>query len=300
MDKRYQVFVSSTFSDLEEERTEVTKAILKTSCFPAGMELFPASASNVFEYIRPIIESSDYFVLVLAGRYGSIDATTGKSYTEMEYDVAKAAGIPTLCFLHSDPFKKLPGEKIERGEAGRDKLEKFTEKVRSENLVKLWDEPQRLGLEVMSALLEAFQHHPRDGWTRASKIASVEAEKEIAELKLYISELKKINDNSDENENIERRVINTLHNTGFINKNDIKNIISIISNIDIYHEIDLFMEHIEVDEDISKEYIYLLIKILIKEGVITQPYDFEKRYEITEQGRRFLASLEIKNSVSLE
>ncbi len=41
LDKRYQVFVSSTFSDLEEERQEVMQALLELDCMPAGMELFP-------------------------------------------------------------------------------------------------------------------------------------------------------------------------------------------------------------------------------------------------------------------
>lgn len=40
---RYQIFVSSTFKDLREEREAVLNAILKLNQFPAGMELFPAT-----------------------------------------------------------------------------------------------------------------------------------------------------------------------------------------------------------------------------------------------------------------
>jgi hypothetical protein len=43
MEKRYQVFVSSTFSDLQEERQEIIQALLELKCIPAGMELFPAA-----------------------------------------------------------------------------------------------------------------------------------------------------------------------------------------------------------------------------------------------------------------
>ena len=39
---RYQIFVSSTFADLEEERGKVMETILNYDCFPAGMEMFPA------------------------------------------------------------------------------------------------------------------------------------------------------------------------------------------------------------------------------------------------------------------
>ena len=43
LDKRYQVFISSTFQDLQNARQEVSQALLRADCFPAGMELFPAA-----------------------------------------------------------------------------------------------------------------------------------------------------------------------------------------------------------------------------------------------------------------
>lgn len=42
-DRRYQVFVSSTFRDLEVERQKVLQAVLEIKAFPAGMELFPSA-----------------------------------------------------------------------------------------------------------------------------------------------------------------------------------------------------------------------------------------------------------------
>jgi len=43
LEKRYQVFISSTFQDLQGARQEVSQALLRADCFPAGMELFPAA-----------------------------------------------------------------------------------------------------------------------------------------------------------------------------------------------------------------------------------------------------------------
>jgi len=43
MDKRYQVFVSSTYDDLQEERKQVVQVLLEMGHIPAGMELFPAA-----------------------------------------------------------------------------------------------------------------------------------------------------------------------------------------------------------------------------------------------------------------
>src|SRR3954452_6935014 len=43
MNNRYQVFVSSTYVDLQDERAEAIQALLELDCMPAGMELFPAA-----------------------------------------------------------------------------------------------------------------------------------------------------------------------------------------------------------------------------------------------------------------
>lgn len=73
MDKRYQVFISSTFEDLKEERQAVSKAVLELNHMPAGMELFPASDDKAWQLIKEVIDASDYYVLIIGGRYGSLD-----------------------------------------------------------------------------------------------------------------------------------------------------------------------------------------------------------------------------------
>jgi hypothetical protein len=69
MDKRYQIFVSSTFADLQQERQAVMQALLSLDHFPAGMELFPASDEDQWALIKGVIDDSDYYVLVIGGRY---------------------------------------------------------------------------------------------------------------------------------------------------------------------------------------------------------------------------------------
>jgi hypothetical protein len=44
--KKYQIFVSSTYSDLVDERREVIEAIIDLGHIPAGMEGFPRSISS--------------------------------------------------------------------------------------------------------------------------------------------------------------------------------------------------------------------------------------------------------------
>jgi Domain of unknown function (DUF4062) len=95
---RYQVFVSSTYDDLRAERQQATQAISEAGFFPSEMELFPASDDAQWELIKRVIEESDYYVVIVAGHYGSL-SPNGLSYTEMEYDYAaipNSAGVEYL------------------------------------------------------------------------------------------------------------------------------------------------------------------------------------------------------------
>ena len=84
MDKRYQVFISSTYEDLKEERKELIENLLNLKYLPSGMEMFSASNEEQFKYIKKIIDSCDYSILILGARYGSIETNSGKSFTEKE------------------------------------------------------------------------------------------------------------------------------------------------------------------------------------------------------------------------
>ena len=64
-EKKYQVFISSTYKDLKEERAAVTQTLLDLSCIPVGMEQFPASDMSQMEYISKMLDSCDYYVLIL-------------------------------------------------------------------------------------------------------------------------------------------------------------------------------------------------------------------------------------------
>lgn len=190
MDKRFQVFISSTYQDLQDARQEVSQALLKTDCFPAGMELFPAVDEEQFEFIKQVIEQSDYYILISAGRYGSIHPQKGMSYTELEYNYAVEVGKPVIRLLHRDPFNLLPGSYIEQNDAARAKLEQFREKVTKSALVDFWDAPAELGQKVVFGLMDARKRKPATGWVRADRRSSDEAEIEIAELRREVAELK--------------------------------------------------------------------------------------------------------------
>jgi hypothetical protein len=92
--RKLQVFISSTFTDLVEERQAAVAAILKAGHIPAGMELFTAGDRSQMATINEWIDESDVYMLILGGRYGSIERTSGVSYTELEYNYAVQQGKP--------------------------------------------------------------------------------------------------------------------------------------------------------------------------------------------------------------
>jgi hypothetical protein len=140
----YGVFVSSTYEDLREERAAVQKALLQLHCMPIGMELFGSADEETWEFIKRQIEVCDYYVLVIADKYGST-APDGLSYTEKEYDYAREIGKPVLAFVHGDRGT-IPRAKTETDPGQRVKLEGFIEKVRRSPVSFFSEEDGGLGL----------------------------------------------------------------------------------------------------------------------------------------------------------
>ena len=169
MEKRYQVFISSTFADLEDERKGVMEAIIELDCFPAGMEMFPASNKEQFEYIKSVIDESDYYVIIVAGKYGSI-AEDGVSYTEKEFDYAQKKGIPILAFVKKD-IEHLPADKVEMDAGKRKKLDSFREKVLKGRLAKFWNTKDELKYNLHSSLSREMKQNPKVGWIRGNTVS---------------------------------------------------------------------------------------------------------------------------------
>jgi hypothetical protein len=188
MDKRYQVFISSTFVDLVDERREVMQALLEMDCVPAGMELFPAGNTDQWTLIKGVIEQSDYYLVILGGRYGSM-SEEGISYTEMEYDYAVERGIPVMGFVPADA-DAIPVGKTDKDDAAAKKLDEFREKVQLK-LTKDWKNAEDLGSKVTRGLIHLIKNNPRPGWVRGDQAMTPETRVEIAELEAKIAKLEK-------------------------------------------------------------------------------------------------------------
>lgn len=185
----YQVFVSSTYEDLKEERNKVLQALLRIDCIPIGMEYFNAADEDQFTVIKDLISSCDYYVLILGGKYGSIEEKSQKSYTQLEYEYAKSQGIPTVAFFCKD-LQDLPASKQEQDQNKKEKLESFTKTVKTQ-LCMPYTNADNLALNVITSLSKLRETHPRHGWVRGDTVASSEAIQKILDLQHENEMLKK-------------------------------------------------------------------------------------------------------------
>ncbi|MEW5249688.1 DUF4062 domain-containing protein, partial [Microbulbifer discodermiae] len=187
MEKRYQVFVSSTYADLKEERQHVIQALMEMDCIPAGMELFPAADEEQWEFIKKVIDDCDYYLLIIGGRYGST-TPDGISYTEKEFDYAVENGLKVVALIHGEP-DDIPFGKSEQDSDLREKLFQFKDKVIDGRLVKFWKSAQELPGLVALSLTKTIKMYPATGWIRANHAASEELLLEINSVRKKNSEL---------------------------------------------------------------------------------------------------------------
>lgn len=186
MEIKHQVFVSSTYRDLIEERKSVIHALLELDCIPAGMELFPAADEDAWTLIREVINDCDYYVLILAGKYGSLGPDR-VGYTEMEFDYAVSINKPIIAFLHESP-DTLPASNTEKTEALQEKLAIFREKAKAKHC-KFWTTPEDLGGKVSRGIIHLRKRHPSLGWVPGKYAATEAMLREMQELRARVAQL---------------------------------------------------------------------------------------------------------------
>jgi hypothetical protein len=204
MDKRYQVFVSSTYADLKEERQHIIQALMEMDCIPAGMELFPAADEEQWEFIKKVINDCDYYLLLIGGRYGSI-TPDGISYTEKEFDYAIEKGLKVIAFVHQNPGD-IPSGKSESSPDAKDKLAQFRDKVTKGRLVKFWNNANELPGLVALSLTKTIKMYPAIGWVRANQVSNEELLTELNQLRKENKKLLKENSQV----NIQQKAMNIV------------------------------------------------------------------------------------------
>lgn len=180
--------MSSTFTDLKEERAEVLQAVWELDCIPTGMEAFLATNESQWEVIEKVIDECDYYILLIGARYGTV-TKEGISYTEKEFNYAKAMGIPILAFVHGDPGS-ISVAKAEADKVAQELLNAFRDRVLVEYPVRRWTSPQELGGVVSRSLSRAIKVNPRPGWVRNTGSSNLELLEQINQLTKEIAVLR--------------------------------------------------------------------------------------------------------------
>jgi len=164
LEKKYQIFLSSTYEDLKEERDSIIKAILELYHIPIGMEMFSAEDEDQWEIIRRTIDVSDYYILILGLRYGS-KTSSGISFTQKEYEYAMESKVPILAFVMNEEVS-LPKNK--RDDDLSD-IRKFRNMVlQNSKMAQFWDSKDQLIKNISISLIKQMAHKPRVGWTRTN------------------------------------------------------------------------------------------------------------------------------------
>lgn len=171
MNKKLQVFVSSTYTDMILERQAAIEAILECGHIPAGMELFAADNKKQFEVIKKWIRDSDIFILILGGRYGSVETSSKKSYIQKEYEYAKHIGKKPIAILLSDDGIRT---KIANGDytiSDKEYLSteytQFKEKITNSKLCSFFDDAASLKNCIYKVLKICEENQSHIGWIRA-------------------------------------------------------------------------------------------------------------------------------------
>lgn len=118
--RKFSIFISSTYEDLKKERQALVGVALENNLIPVGMEQFHAAPTSQWNVITKMINESDLYLLVIGGRYGSIDKETGLSYTEKEYNYAKTKGLPVFVLI-----KETSAISESEKDTGKDKYDKM-------------------------------------------------------------------------------------------------------------------------------------------------------------------------------
>lgn len=177
MRKKLQIFISSTFLDLKEERQVCVQAILKAGHIPAGMELFTAGDKSQLEVIKRWIDDSDICVLILGSRYGTLEPESKISYTEFEYRYAIDQGKTVFALVQSESAKdikvKLMGASAVET-ANVEKFVKFRDFVHSK-MCEFFDDNKDLKYLVSQTISHLEKEKQFAGWVSGADVKSIES-----------------------------------------------------------------------------------------------------------------------------
>lgn len=281
--KRLQIFVSSTFTDLQSERQAAVEAILVAGHIPAGMELFTAGDESQMTVIRQWIDESDVYLLILGGRYGSIDPATGKSYTHLEYDYAVESGKPTFALVVTEDGLDLLVK--DRGkmviEADNPQGLKNLRAHATGKLVRFWTDKKDIRIAIGETLSAFARRDELKGWVRPQDQTSVP---------LLAGEVARL---SKENSDLRDRLANLGNQTQPLGIG-YQGVLRVLEARELLIP---FTENIErlLHRSGALENEHPSFLVLLELGLVERREESKARLTVSESGKAFLNWLKLKN-----
>ncbi len=164
--KLYQVFISSTYHDLVEERRVVLELLPQMGCMPI---LLPSQGPQAWPSVRKRIEAADYYFLLVGSRYGSL-TPSGVSHTHQEFVHARYKKKPMLICQHAQPSIR-PEAMQETTTEGKTRFQDFCQLLSEESPL-IWRDTADLARLLRSMLPAWIQKNPAEGWVRASSLTA--------------------------------------------------------------------------------------------------------------------------------
>lgn len=171
MKAKLQVFISSTNEDLKEERDAAIRAIREAGHIPGGMEFFKSGKPQM-ETIRKWIDESDIYVLILGGRYGSIETSSNKSYTELEYQYAVSKNKPLFVIVLSKTYlyTKASQNEMVISDLNNEQYMAFKEYVLSNKVVDIVNNVAEIKSSILKNLNDIQEDYNLRGWVKLDSI----------------------------------------------------------------------------------------------------------------------------------
>ena len=151
------IYISSTFADLEKHRDRVYRELRTLRHNVVAMEDYVAADKRPLDQCLQDVRAADVYIGIFAWRYGYVPADGNpkkRSITELELREAERLGKPCLIFVLKSTAPWPPDMMdLTTGENKRGaRILGLREELQRERLVGLFETPDELATKVLTAL----------------------------------------------------------------------------------------------------------------------------------------------------
>lgn len=185
LDKRYQVFISTSGAEMQPERIILSQTLVGMGFFSWGLEQrTPLNTA----FARRQIDDCDYVVILLGSQYGE-QSVSGVGYMHLEYIYAVTKQKLIIVFMHEDPASRDPSLHDTKPEL-QEKFKEFRQLLQQEaDQVFCYRTLRDLEMAVRLNMPQMLERYPVSGWVRPQNTQALHDE--IDQLKAKVAQLER-------------------------------------------------------------------------------------------------------------